>query len=134
MPVYVRADFDQMKQVLTNLLINAFEAIEATGNVTVRIREERRTPGAWGRAGGPRVVLEVSDTGSGIGDKDVNQVFEPFFSTKQGGTGLGLAIANRIVERHGGNLEVESRVGLGTTMRLWLPQVDSSARSVASAA
>jgi len=133
-PVYIRVDFDQMKQVLTNLLINALEAIETTGNVTVRIHEERRTPGAWGRVGGPRVVVEVADTGSGIGDKDVNQVFEPFFSTKQGGTGLGLAIANRIVERHGGNLEVESRVGLGTTMRLWLPQVDTSARSVAHAA
>jgi two-component system sensor histidine kinase PilS (NtrC family) len=134
MPVYIRVDFDQMKQVMTNLLINAFEAIEATGTVTVRIREERRTPGAWGRTGGPRIVMEVADTGSGIGDKDVNQVFEPFFSTKQGGTGLGLAIANRIVERHGGNLEVESRVGLGTTMRLWLPQTDIPARSVAHAA
>jgi two-component system, NtrC family, sensor histidine kinase PilS len=133
-PVYIRVDFDQMKQVMTNLLINAFEAIETTGNVTVRIHEERRITGAWGRAGGPRVVLEVADTGSGIGDKDVNQVFEPFFSTKQGGTGLGLAIANRIVERHGGNLEVESRVGLGTTMRLWLPQLDTPARSVAHAA
>jgi len=133
-PIWVRADFDQMKQVMTNLLINAFEAIEGTGNVTVRIREERRTPGAWGRAGGPRVVMEVADTGTGIGDKDVAQVFEPFFSTKQGGTGLGLAIANRIVERHGGNIEVESRVGEGTTMRLWLPQADTPARSVAHAA
>jgi len=133
-PIWVRADFDQMKQVLTNLLINAFEAIEGSGTVTVRIREERRAPGAWGRAGGPRVVMEVADTGSGIGDKDVTQVFEPFFSTKQGGTGLGLAIANRIVERHGGNIEVESRVGAGTTMRLWLPQADTPARSVAHAA
>lgn len=133
-PIWVRADFDQMKQVMTNLLINAFEAIEGAGTVTVRIREERRTPGAWGRAGGPRVVMEVADTGTGIGDKDVAQVFEPFFSTKQGGTGLGLAIANRIVERHGGNIEVESRVGVGTTMRLWLPQADTPARSVAHAA
>src|SRR5882672_6565904 len=133
-PVYVRVDFDQMKQVMTNLLINALEAIEGAGNVTVRIREERRTPGAWGRASGPRVVMEVADTGSGIGDKDVTQVFEPFFSTKHGGTGLGLAIASRIVERHGGNIEVESRVGVGTTMRLWLPQADTPARSVAHAA
>jgi two-component system sensor histidine kinase AtoS len=64
----------------------------------------------------------------------VDKVFEPFFSTKLGGTGLGLAIANRIVERHGGNLEVESRVGVGTTMRLWIPQADSPARTVAHAA
>ncbi len=133
-PVWIRVDFDQMKQVMTNLLINALEAIESSGNVTVLIREDRRTPGAWGRSGSPQAVLEVTDTGVGIAPKDVGQVFEPFFSTKQGGTGLGLAIATRIVERHGGTLEVESRVGVGTTMRVWLPQADAPARTVADAA
>jgi two-component system sensor histidine kinase PilS (NtrC family) len=133
-PVWLRVDFDQMKQVLTNLLINALEAIPEAGSVKVVIREDQRAPGAWGRAGGRRALLEVTDTGEGIAPQDVGQVIEPFFSTKQGGTGLGLAIANRIVERHGGNLEVESRVGVGTTMRLWIPQADSPARTVAHAA
>ncbi len=133
-PVWIKVDFDQMKQVMTNLLINALEAIGESGTVTVVIREDQRAPGAWGRAGGRRAVLEVTDTGEGIAPKDVNQVFEPFFSTKQGGTGLGLAIANRIVERHGGNVEVESRVGVGTTMRVWIPQADNPARTVAHAA
>ena len=103
-PVWIRVDFDQMKQVMTNLLINALEAIPESGTVTVVIREDQRSPGAWGRSGVRRAVLEFTDTGEGIAPKDVDQVFEPFFSTKQGGTGLGLAIANRIVERHGGRL------------------------------
>ena len=134
-PFWVLIDFDQMKQVLTNLLINALEAIDGEGTVSVAVREDRRAAaGGWGRASGPEVVVVVSDTGAGIAPEDLKRVFEPFFSTKQGGTGLGLAIANRIVERHGGNLEVESRVGAGTTMRLWLPRADSPARTVAHAA
>ena len=133
-PFWIQVDFDQMKQVLTNLLINALEAIEGEGTVSVAVREDRRAAGGWGRSGVPQVVVVVSDTGAGIAPEDLMRVFEPFFSTKQGGTGLGLAIANRIVERHGGTLEVESRVHAGTTMRLWLPRTDTPARTVAHAA
>ena len=132
-PVYVHADFDQMKQVMTNLLINALESIDQEGSVTVQVREDRRAPGGWGRSGGTKALVEITDTGAGIASEDLKRVFEPFFTTKQGGTGLGLAIASRIVERHGGRLEIESRVGEGTTMRLWLPQQDP-ARTVAHAA
>jgi len=133
--IWIQADLDQMKQVLTNLLINALEAIEGEGTVSVAVRQDRRAPHGWGRAqGAPRAVLEIVDTGAGIPAQDLEHVFEPFFSTKQGGTGLGLAIASRIVERHGGQLEVESRVGVGTTMRLWLPQSERPARTVAHAA
>jgi len=133
--IWIQADLDQMKQVMTNLLINALEAIEAEGTVSVAVRQDRRAPHGWGRAqGSSRAVLEIVDTGTGIPAQDLEHVFEPFFSTKQGGTGLGLAIASRIVERHGGQLEVESRVGVGTTMRLWLPQSERPARTVAHAA
>jgi two-component system sensor histidine kinase PilS (NtrC family) len=132
--VWVKADYEQMKQVLMNLLINALEAIEGSGSVSVAVREERRSAGGWGRSADPRTLVEVTDTGMGIPQEALKEVFEPFFSTKQGGTGLGLAIANRIVERHGGNLEVESRVGEGTTMRLWLPRTEAPARTVADAA
>ncbi len=133
--VWVQVDLDQMKQVLANLLINALESIDGEGTVSVTVRQDRRAPNGWGRpAGVPRVVLEIVDTGAGIPSQDLEHVFEPFFSTKQGGTGLGLAIASRIVERHGGHLEVESRVGVGTTMRLWLPQAERPARTVAHAA
>jgi two-component system sensor histidine kinase PilS (NtrC family) len=131
-PVYVHADFDQMKQVLTNLLINALESIDQEGSVAVEVREDRRARGGWGRSE-PRAVIEVKDTGAGIAPEDLQRVFQPFFTTKQGGTGLGLAIAGRIVERHGGHLEIESRTGEGTTMRLWLPQQEP-ARNVAHAA
>ncbi|HJS75284.1 MAG TPA: ATP-binding protein, partial [Vicinamibacteria bacterium] len=133
-PVWIEVDFDQMKQVMTNLLINALEAIEGSGTVRVRLQEERRAAGGWGRAPGSRAMLEVVDTGAGIAPEHVEQVLDPFFSTKQGGTGLGLAIANRIVERHGGTLEVESRIGAGTTMRVWLPKTLRPVRTVASAA
>lgn len=133
--VWIQADLDQMKQVLTNLLINALEAIEGEGTVSVAVRQDRRASHGWGRPqGSPRAVLEIVDTGTGIPAQDLEHVFDPFFSTKQGGTGLGLAIASRIVERHGGHLEVESRVGVGTTMRLWLPQSERPARTVAHAA
>jgi len=121
-PVYIHADFDQMKQVLTNLLINALESIDQEGSVQVQVSEDRRAPGGWGRSGGTRALVEIVDSGVGIASEDLKRVFDPFFTTKQGGTGLGLAIASRIVERHGGNLEIESRVGEGTTMRVWLPQ------------
>jgi two-component system sensor histidine kinase PilS (NtrC family) len=132
--VWVKADYEQMKQVLMNLLINALEAIEDRGSIAIGVRADRRSPGGWGRPPDARVLVEVTDTGTGIPPDALKQVFEPFFSTKQGGTGLGLAIANRIVERHGGNLEVESRVGEGTTMRLWLPRTEAPARTVADAA
>jgi two-component system sensor histidine kinase PilS (NtrC family) len=133
--IWIQADLDQMKQVLANLLINALEAIEGEGTVSVTVRQDRRAPHGWGRPqGAPRAVLEIVDTGAGIQPEDLEHVFDPFFSTKQGGTGLGLAIASRIVERHGGHLEVESRVGVGTTMRLWLPQAERPARTVAHAA
>jgi signal transduction histidine kinase len=70
------------------------------------------------------VVLEVSDTGAGIPEAALASVFEPFFTTRQEGTGLGLAIAKRYVEQNGGRLEIESRQGHGTTVRLRFPVAD----------
>ena len=80
------------------------------------------------------MCVEVQDNGIGIAAPEVDLIFEPFYSTKRGGTGLGLAIANRIVERHGGALEVESRLGAGTTMRLWVPRTTRTVKTVAHAA
>ncbi len=131
--IWVQVDFEQTKQVLLNLLINALEAIEGTGAVTVRVLPAD-VPGSGARSRAGFAMVEVRDSGSGIRSEDLSQVFDPFYSTKVGGTGLGLAIVNRIVERHGGSVEIESRVGVGTTLRLWLPKAERSANAVAHAA
>ena len=127
-PLWTRADYEQMKQVLLNLLINGLEAIEGHGEVTVRPIAERAA------GGGGRVGFEVRDTGIGIPAQELERVTEPFFSTKNGGTGLGLAIVNRIVERHGGTLDIESNVGEGTAFRVWLPRTTTPASVMAQAA
>ncbi len=134
-PVIVQVDSEQMKQVLMNLIINALESIEDEGAVSVRLLpgRERSSP----RRRGQRewfTCVEVQDTGCGIPPEEQGAVFEPFYSTKRGGTGLGLAIATRIVERHGGSLEVESSPGAGTTMRVWIPQLERAATALAQAA
>jgi signal transduction histidine kinase len=97
--------------VWINLAINALEAMGDRGTLTVR----------WRPAEGERVVVEFIDDGPGIPADDLRRVGEPFFTTKRGGTGLGLAIAQRIVERHGGTLEIESPPGRGTCARVALP-------------
>jgi two-component system sensor histidine kinase AtoS len=98
----------------------------------VRVDPANGAPRRRGRSG--LALVEVRYNGAGIRPEDLRQVLEPFFSTKPGGTGLGLAIANRIVERHGGAMEIESRVGVGTTLRLWLPRAERPAKTVAHAA
>jgi PAS domain S-box-containing protein len=104
-------DGEQMRQVWLNLAANALEALGGRGRLTVR----------WSARGGDQVSVEFHDDGSGIAPEDLRRVGEPFFTTKRGGTGLGLAIAQRIVERHGGVLTLESVAGRGTTARVILP-------------
>lgn len=108
-----RADREAIRQVWLNLAVNALEAMPGGGTLTVRGREGERG----------LVVIEFEDTGSGIAAEDLPRVGQPFFTTKRGGTGLGLAIAQRIVERHGGTLAVESQSGRGTIVRVSLPGV-----------
>jgi signal transduction histidine kinase len=108
----VRADRDQMLQVLLNLVKNAEEAMPAGGTLRLAARKD---------AGG--VAIEVSDTGPGIPAEDLARVLEPYFTTKDTGTGLGLAIADRIVREHGGRLEVSSAPGRGATFTIRLPAV-----------
>ena len=132
--VFVHVDSEQMRQVLMNLVLNALEAVEPEGQVEVRIGARRDRPGRGSGKASSWVCAEVQDNGIGIAAPEIELIFEPFYSTKRGGTGLGLAIANRIVERHGGVLEVESRLGAGTTMRVWVPRTTSTAKTVAHAA
>jgi signal transduction histidine kinase len=108
----IRADSGHLKQVLINLVSNAADAMDGAGTVTLRARAARA---ALGGRETDAVVLEVIDTGKGIPPEVEKRLFDPFFSTKETGTGLGLPIAARIVERHGGMLQYQTRPGHGTT-------------------
>ena len=111
----VKADPEQLKEVLINLLVNACEAMGEGGSIL--IREEEGVAEPLGRV----VVIRVKDNGPGIPKSVRDKVFQPFFSTKEEGTGLGLSIAYRIVEEHGGWLSLKSREGEGTTFTITLP-------------
>jgi signal transduction histidine kinase len=106
----IAGDEGQLAQVVLNLVINAMQAMPTGGNLTLTTRRDN----GWGE-------LTVRDTGEGIPHDVVPQIFDPYFTTRQGGSGLGLAIAHRIVEGHNGTIDVESKAGLGTTMVVRLP-------------
>ena len=128
----VRADSGRLNQVLINLVRNAADAIDGAGTVTLRTRAARVPLG--GRET-DAVVLEVSDTGKGIPPEVEKRLFDPFFTTKETGTGLGLAIAVRIVEKHGGIIQYQTRSGHGTTFGVVLPrEINETASSVFSKA
>jgi len=114
----VEADKNQMQQALFNILLNAIEAIPENGEIAVRTY-----PQAAGAAEAGLCVIEVQDTGIGIGKQDIVKLFEPFFTKKRGhkGTGLGLAIVKSIVEKHKGTITIDSELGEGTTVRVMLP-------------
>jgi len=103
-------DTTQMQQVLVNLIKNAMQAMSRGGTLTLQTGEN--SDGVW---------VSIADTGGGIPQEQIARIFEPFYTTKKRGTGLGLMIVQRIVRAHGGKIEVESRVGQGTTFRIWLP-------------
>ncbi len=116
LPIY--GDEARLVQVLVNLLSNAAEAIneaELAGEVTIAVRARQLTDGT--------VAIEVIDTGPGITKENLRRLAEPYFTTRSGtgATGLGLYLARGIVEQHGGRLEIESEVGVGTTARAVLP-------------
>ena len=108
----IHCNGSQLNQVFLNLITNAAQSIEGAGTVTVRSSVEHG-----------RVRVDVADTGSGIAPDVLPQIFENYFTTKAEGegTGLGLTIARDIVRNHGGDIEVDTRVGQGTTFTVWLP-------------
>jgi signal transduction histidine kinase len=122
--IWVQVDPHQMEQVLINLIQNAAESMERGGTITLRVRNG--TSRLNGRAC-PVVMLEVSDTGTGIPPEVRKRIFDPFFTTKEEGTGLGLAIASRIIEKHGGSIECRSEVNRGTTFVILLPNTKPEA-------
>ena len=127
----ILGDFDEVHQVVMNLLKNAAQAMgEKAGTVETSVRrviaDDSRRFGGGTLARGDYVVLSVTDTGCGMDDDTRERIFKPFFSTKKGadGAGLGLAIVERIVSGHGGALGVTSRPGEGTTIEAAFPACD----------
>jgi signal transduction histidine kinase len=110
----VLLDREMFKQALLNLMLNAEQAMPQGGELTIQAARENTTP--------PLVCLTLIDTGKGISSETLPRIFLPFFSTRQGGTGLGLPTTKRIIEAHGGSIDVQSAVGRGTqfTLRLRL--------------
>jgi CheY-like chemotaxis protein len=112
----------EMREALTNLIINAVDAIPSGGTITVRTRSGPRDLSSQNGGTPSHVILEVHDTGIGMDEETRKHCLEPFFSTKgQRGTGLGLAMVYGVMERHDGRIEIESELGQGTTMRLIFP-------------
>lgn len=126
-PVFSIADQTQIQQMVANLVMNGIQAMERGGNATVRFKHTRSAPP--GRPSEPDkdwVVVEVEDEGAGIPSERLDQIFEPFYTTKAAGqgTGLGLSVCQSIVQEHGGWISVSSEEGRGSIFRVFLPAAE----------
>ncbi len=122
-PAKIRGDYDRIKEVLINLVTNANEATDH-GNIIIKSYRQvlLSEPDLLGhRAQSFNSIVEIEDSGCGIKEENINRIFDPFFTTRPTGTGLGLSITKRIVEEHGGRIEVESRRGSGATFKIYIP-------------
>jgi two-component system cell cycle sensor histidine kinase/response regulator CckA len=112
--IIVNADLAQIEDAILNLIINAIEAIEAEGRITVSIRREETDEVE-------EAIIEIADNGRGISEDHLKQIFNTFFTTTDGGTGLGLPAVRRIARAHGGSVQVTSKAGEGATFCIHLP-------------
>ncbi len=115
--IKIPLDYDQIKQVIWNITLNAVQAVNGNGELIIvskHIQSRESKNNGF-------IQVSISDNGCGIPQDKLNKIFEPFYTTKEGGTGLGLSIANRIVEGHGGHIEIESKNGSGTAFIINLP-------------
>jgi two-component system NtrC family sensor kinase len=123
----ITLDRNQMQSVLLNIAINALDATDPGGSITIttNIGVSTSKPGQQG------IEILCTDTGCGIPPENLNKLFDPFFTTKEvgHGTGLGLSVSYGIVERHGGTIWVQSKVGKGSTFKVWLPIEEQSAEN-----
>jgi signal transduction histidine kinase len=122
----ILATREQIENALLNLIINARDSIDISGDIRIATRNKRGEVGKVSAGTAPvmrdYVVLSVADTGCGMTPDIIDKIFEPFFSTKakECGTGLGLTTVARFVHKQGGHIVVESEVGRGTDIQLWL--------------
>ncbi|HTM87855.1 MAG TPA: ATP-binding protein [Terriglobales bacterium] len=118
LPLEVEHDSNQVNQVLLNLLLNSIQSIDHRGKITVTVERHSQL-----------AAISVADTGRGIAPEHLPHIFRPFYTTKGNGTGLGLSLARRIVEEHGGRMEVSSTLGHGSTFIVFLPLRRASAHA-----
>lgn len=123
------ADASQLRQLVTNLIMNALEAMGPDGRVNVKVSRvaDDGEPASSGMPAPGEITIEVNDTGPGISEDDLERIFSPFFTTKPQGTGLGLSIVRKVVDAHDGIIEARSAPGRGTTFRVTLPVVPTAA-------
>ncbi len=128
-PCFIRADISQFETALVNMAVNARDAMDGEGTLTLRLVCSTPMPALRGHAGarGPFAAVSLHDTGSGIGSETLAHIFEPFFTTKEvgRGTGLGLSQVFGFAKQSGGDVAVESEPGLGTTFTLFLPEIEA---------
>jgi two-component system nitrogen regulation sensor histidine kinase GlnL len=118
----IQGDPHQLRQLFTNLLTNAFEALGGSGTVRIAATMVADEPLPGGESqGGPMILLEITDDGPGVPADVADRIFSPFFTTKPQGSGLGLAIVRKIVDAHDGRIDVGPRPGGGTIFRVTLP-------------
>ncbi|MEW6455209.1 MAG: ATP-binding protein [Acidobacteriota bacterium] len=106
----IMIDRKKIETAFRNLLINSIQAIERDGKIAIKIKADEQS-----------LIIEIKDNGKGIPEDYLSRIFEPYFSTKDLGTGLGLPIAKKYVEEHGGRIEIESKKGIGTKVKIFLP-------------
>jgi PAS domain S-box-containing protein len=132
---WCRMDKNQMAQVIDNLIINAKQAMVQGGTIVVRAGNVRVGAGEFVTlAPGEYVHIAIADSGSGISADHLNRIFDPFFTTKKSGNGLGLATCHAIVKRHGGLIDAESELGVGSVFHLYLPAATAASPAPACSA
>jgi len=119
----IQADEDQLKQVFFNLIRNAIDASSDKGKIQLvtRVGTGYSIKASQNATPGQSIVVEIVDSGTGISEADMKNLFTPLFTTKSKGSGLGLPISLKIVENHGGKIKITSEKGLGTTAQVFLP-------------
>ena len=123
---YVKVDCTQMESALSGIITNAIEAMESDGRVAISaekisIDESTTDPKLMELAPGEYVMIKIKDNGKGMDQRTMEHIFDPFFSTKFTGRGLSMAAAYGIVKNHAGEINIESQVGEGTTVTIYLP-------------
>jgi len=120
----VYGDSGQIYRIFQNIIVNAKQAIGEEGKIIVRLKDLFNDGKISGLPKGKFVFISISDTGSGIPEEYIDKIFDPFFTMKKEGKGLGLSIVKNIIEKMGGKIEVESKIGIGTTFKIYLPALE----------